>query len=248
MIGKGYVAAGINALCRNTTLAILYNPEKHHRRSIRLTGYDYRQSGAYFVTIVTQNRICLFGDVLNGEIVLNDTGRIAQASWVGLSSRFPTVVLDSFVVMPNHIHGIIIVGAQFIAPGSAQFIAPGPVLHNQAGIAQEGAMNRAPTLGEIVRAYKTASTRLIRQTANADFAWQRNYHEHIVRSDESLNHIRQYILENPSRWAMDRENRDASTPEPESAWREKSGHSTSPETDLGHKNLKRKIYSRKGDS
>ena len=76
-------------------------------------------------------------------MVLSDTGRIAKASWVGLSSRFPTVSLDSFVVMPNHIHGIITVGAQFIAPDSAQFIAPASVPHNQAGIAQEGAMNRA---------------------------------------------------------------------------------------------------------
>jgi putative transposase len=220
-------------------LPIRYNPEKHHRRSIRLTGYDYKQSGAYFVTIVTRNRSCLFGEISDGEMVLSHTGRISQVSWIGLSSRFPGVLMDSFVVMPNHIHGIIIIGAQIIAPDS--------VPHNHRGIAQEGAMNRAPTLGEIVRAYKAASTRLIRQTANADFAWQRNYHEHIIRSDESLNHIRQYILENPSRWAMDRENPDASTPEPESAWREKRGHSTSPETGLGHKNLKRKIYSRKGD-
>jgi REP element-mobilizing transposase RayT len=131
-------------------LATQYNSERHHRRSIRLTGYDYKRSGAYFVTIVTRNRLCLFGDISDGEMVLSDTGRIAKASWVGLSSRFPTVSLDSFVVMPNHIHGIIAVGAQFIAPNSAQFIAPSSVPHNQAGIAQEGAMNRA-LLGYIRR-------------------------------------------------------------------------------------------------
>jgi hypothetical protein len=83
--------------------------------------------------------------------------------------------------------------------GRARIIAPASVPHNRTDTAQEGAMNRAPTLGEIVRAYKAVSTRLIRQTANADFAWQRNYYEHIVRSDESLNRIRQYIRENPSR-------------------------------------------------
>ena len=132
--------------CIEATLAIQYNPEKHHRRSIRLTGYDYKQSGAYFVTIVTRNRICLFGDITDGEIVLNDTGRIAEVSWVGLSSRFPTVSLDSFVVMPNHIHGIITVGAQFIAPDSdsVQFIAAASAPYNHVGIAQEGAMNRGP--------------------------------------------------------------------------------------------------------
>ena len=178
-------------------------------------------------------------------MVLSDSGRIAQVSWIGLSSRFSAVLLDSFVVMPNHIHGIIIVGAQFIAPASVQFIAPASVPHNRTDTAQEGAIHRAPTLGEIVRAYKAASTRLIRQTANADFAWQRNYYEHIVRSDESLNRIRQYILENPSRWATDRENPDTSTPEPENAWREKRGHSTSPERGLGHKNLKRRSNSEK---
>jgi REP element-mobilizing transposase RayT len=191
-------------------LATQYNPEKHHRRSIRLTGYDYKQSGAYFVTIVTHNRICLFGDISDGEMVLSDTGRIAEVSWVGLLSRFPVVSLDFFVVMPNHIHGILIVGAQFIAPALAPY--------NHVGIAQEGAMNRAPTLGEIIRTYKAASTRMIRQTANLEFAWQRNYYEHVVRNEESLNRIRQYILENPARWAMDRENPDTSNPEPENPW------------------------------
>ena len=191
-------------------MATQYNPEKHHRRSIRLTGYDYKQSGAYFVTIVTHNRICLFGDISDGEMVLSDTGRIAEVSWVGLLSRFPVVSLDFFVVMPNHIHGILIVGAQFIAPAS--------VPYNHVGIAQEGAMNRAPTLGEIIRTYKAASTRMIRQTANLEFAWQRNYYEHVVRNEESLNRIRQYILENTARLAMDRENPDTSNPEPENPW------------------------------
>jgi putative transposase len=177
------------------------------------------------VTIVTRNRLCLFGDISDGEMVLSDTGRIAEVSWVGLSSRFPTVPLDSFVVMPNHIHGIITVGAQFIAPDSAQFIAPASVPHNQAGIAQDGAVNRAPTLGEIIRTYKAALTRMIRQTVNLEFAWQRNYYEHVVRSEESLNRIRQYILENPARWAIDRENPDTSNPEPENPWEGKVGSS-----------------------
>ena len=82
-------------------------------------------------------------------------------------------------------------------------------------------MNRAPTLGEMVRTYKAASTRMIRQTANPEFAWQRNYYEHIIRNEESLNRIRQYILENPSRWVIDRENPAASNPEAENPWEEK---------------------------
>jgi REP element-mobilizing transposase RayT len=131
------------------------------------------------------------------------------------------VSLDSFVVMPNHIHGIIIVGAQFIAPDSVQFIAPSSVPHNQVDTVQEGVMNRAPTLGEIVRAFKAASTRTIRQAANPEFAWQRNYYEHIIRSEESLNRIRQYVLDNPLRWAIDRENPDASNPETKNPCEEK---------------------------
>ena len=156
------------------------------------------------MTICTRNRECLFGALTDDEVGLNDSGRLASVAWEELPSRFPTVSLDSFVVMPNHIHGIITVGAQFIAPASAPY--------NHVGIAREGAMNRAPTLGEIVRTYKAASTRMIRQTANLEFAWQRNYYEHVVRNEESLNRIRQYIMENPARWAIDRENPDTSNP------------------------------------
>jgi len=182
-----------------------YNPEKHHRRSVRLPKFDYKQPGAYFVTICTQNRECLFGTAADGKIQMNDAGRIAQVSWRGLPSQFSNISLDAFVVMPNHVHGIILVGAQFIAPSDS------PRNH-------QGVMNRAPTLGEIVRAYKAGSTRMIRKAANANFAWQRNYYEHVIRDEESFNRIRQYILDNPGRWEIDRENPQATTPEPENAW------------------------------
>jgi len=135
-----------------------YDPEKHHRRSIRLQGYDYTQPGAYFVTICTQTRACLFGAVADGEMQLSNPGQIAKAAWDELPARFPSVRLDAFIVMPNHVHGIIMVGAQFIAPSDG-FGATNP-----------GVMNHAPTLGNIVRAYKAASTRLIRQAGTPDFA------------------------------------------------------------------------------
>lgn len=183
-----------------------YNPEKHHRRSIRLKGFDYKQSGAYFVTICTQNRECLFGTAGDGEIQQNDAGRTAQVSWQELPSRFSNISLDAFVVMPNHIHGIIVVGRQFIASSAAQD-------------KNQGAINRAPTLGEIVRAYKASSARLIRSAANANVAWQRNYYEHVIRDEQSFDRIRQYILDNPVRWSVDPENPHATTPEPEHAWK-----------------------------
>ena len=156
-----------------------YDPDKHHRRSIRLKGYDYAGPGAYFVTICTQDRACFFGAVADGEMQLNNSGQIAKAAWDELPARFPSVRLDAFIVMPNHVHGIIMVGAQFIAPSDGF------------GATNQGVMNHAPTLGEIVRAYKAASTRLIRQAGTPDFAWQRNYYEHIVRDEEALDRIRQ---------------------------------------------------------
>ena len=182
------------------------DPEKHHRRSIRLKGYDYAQEGVYFVTVCTQTRACLFGAVADGEMQLNNAGEIAKAAWDDMPARFPSVRLDAFIVMPNHVHGIIIVGAQFIAPSDG-FDGT-----------NQGVMNYAPTLGDMVRAYKAASTRLIRQAGTPAFAWQRTYYEHVVRDEESLSRLRQYILDNPARWAFDHENPAAKTPEPEDAW------------------------------
>ena len=167
----------------------------------------------------------MFGAVADGEMQLNNPGQIAKAAWDELPARFPSVRLDAFIVMPNHVHGIIIVGAQFIAPQKtpptivgAQFIAPSDGFGT--ATIDQGVINHAPTLGEMVRAYKAASTRLIRQAGTPDFAWQRNYYEHVVRDEQSLNRIRQYILDNPARWEFDRENPAATTLEPEDAWRD----------------------------
>jgi putative transposase len=159
--------------------------DTHHRRSVRLQGYDYAQAGAYFVTICTQDRECSLGKVVDGEMALSDAGRMVQSVWEGLPGRFPTVELDQFVVMPNHIHGILVlVGAQFIAPTvhaqnkrmvGAQFIAPNasgrdklsrPTGRDKSrpyiGTAEPGMISRAPTLGEVVRAFKAATARQIR--------------------------------------------------------------------------------------
>lgn len=188
-----------------------YGTERHNRRSVRLAGYDYAQSGAYFVTVCTQKRASLFGSITNGEMQLNDAGRIVQEVWRDLPARFSQVRIDNSIVMPNHIHGIVLVGAQFIAPSNP----PPDIAESPTG----SAIGRAPTLGEIIRAYKAISTRGIRRTVKADFSWQRNYYEHIVRNEESLNRIREYIVNNPSQWDVDRENQAAITPEPKDAWR-----------------------------
>lgn len=185
------------------------DPEKHHRRSIRLKGYDHAQPGAYFVTVVTQDRTCLFGDVVDGETRLNDAGCMVVAEWEALPDRFPGVDLDAFIVMPNHIHGIIVVteGAGLV-----------PAL--------DGATTRvAPTLGDVVGAFKSRVTvEYIRGVKAAMWSafrsrlWQRNYYEHVIRDEESLSRIRRYIVDNPMRWEYDRENPLALAPEARNVW------------------------------
>mgnify|MGYP000913469741 FL=1 len=162
-----------------------YDPKKHHRRSIRLKGYDYSQSGACFVTICTQNRVCLFGDIVDGEMRLNDAGKIVHGVWNDLPNHYPGMELDAFVVMPNHVHGIIVI------VGAGLKLAP----------TKRG-------LPEIIRGFKTFSSRRINELRGTPGipVWQRNYYEHIVRNDESLYRIREYIINNPMQWEQDREN------------------------------------------
>jgi putative transposase len=167
-----------------------YNPETHHRRSIRLKGFDYSKEGAYFMTICAQERECLFGEVVNGEMVMNEAGARVQAVWDELPCHYPQVRLDAFAIMPNHVHGIVMlttVGARFIAPSS--IIAP----------------NHVPTVGEIVRGFKARCTRAINQMRNTRGVpvWQRNYYEHIIRGEVDYNRIAEYISTNPQRWMSD---------------------------------------------
>lgn len=172
-----------------------YNPDIHHRRSIRLKEYDYTQSGAYFVTIVTHEHEPLFGEIVDGVMNLNAWGEIARHEWFKTAELRPNIELyeDEFVVMPNHTHGIIWtnddVGAERrSAPTDAE------IPHVTAG-----------SLGAVVRAYKSAVTYAInaaRQTRGM-VVWQRNYYERIVRNDVGLNRIRKYIADNPLKWADD---------------------------------------------
>ena len=160
---------------------------KQSRRSLRLKGYDYSQAGAYFVTICTHNRECLFGGVLDGHMRLNDAGRSIQAAWETLPHFYPHAVLDAVVVMPNHVHGIIIlVGAGF---------KPAPT-----GICYG--------LPELIRAVKTFSSRRINELRGTPGAtvWQRNYFERVIRNDNEMHRIREYIFNNPAQWELDREN------------------------------------------
>lgn len=171
-----------------------YNPDKHHRRSIRLKGYDYSQAGAYFVTICTKNRQCLFGNVVNGEMIFNDAGQIARKCWLEIPDHYPNAILDEFVIMPNHIHGIIIinVGANNNSP-----------LQNHSAVQSSPFQSPSKTIGSIIRGFKIGVTKWFRQNTDVYDVWQRNYYEHIIRNDDELNTIRQYIIDNPLKWQED---------------------------------------------
>jgi len=177
------------------------NRNRHPRRSIRLQGFDYSQPGAYFVTVCTRERACLFGDVVDGEMRLNEAGRIVEQCWSAISIHFPNVVLDAFVVMPNHVHGIVLIAGETVG---AKNVSPLP--------------GTSKTIGSIVRGFKIGVTKWFRDNCGIGEVWQRNYYEHIIRDDGSLNRIREYIRNNPMRWAFDRENPTATEMEPEAAW------------------------------
>ncbi len=263
-----------------------YNPTRHHRRSIRLQGYDYTQPGAYFVTIVTHHRTHLFGAVVDGNMQLNDWGDIVRDEWFKTAQIRPYVQLrdDEFVVMPNHIHGIIWivgdgsrqVGARSVEVGmrrrgarpsggarpsvgarpsggarrqvgARRRRAPTGARSVEVGMRRRGARpsggtrpsvgarpsggarsRRIPTddhtfdihtleqfgkpvcgsIPTIIRSFKSAVTKRINRLRNSSGkpVWQRNYYEHIIRRERTLNAIRQYIIDNPHRWHMDREN------------------------------------------
>ena len=187
---------------------VIDHPPFRQRRNLRLGGYDYAQPGAYFLTICVHDRACLLGDIVDEEMRLNDAGQVIANTWKELPKRFATLTLDRFVVMPNHVHGILMidVGRPYIT-------------HHRPGAAGE------PTIGRIVGAFKSLTTvnyiRGVRQCAWTPFngrLWQRNYYEHVIRDETSLNRIREYILQNPLRWAVDRENPAAVDPESVEAW------------------------------
>ncbi len=181
----------------------MFDPLRYHGKSIRLKGWDYTQTGAYFVTICTHEREPLFGRVLHGKMVLNVFGRIAWEEWFRTARIRPNVELfeDEFVVMPDHVHGIVwIVGDENVdAQRRCASTKPGGVTPN----------NVAPgSLGAIVRAFKSMVTKRINEHRGTPGArvWQRNYYEHIIRTDRALNAIRRYIMNNPMRWQFDRYN------------------------------------------
>ncbi|MXY43808.1 MAG: transposase [Dehalococcoidia bacterium] len=169
---------------------------------MRLKAYDYSKAGAYFVTVVAQDRLCLFGDVIEDEMHVNRAGAMVSEVWRQLPSRFPTIELDAFVVMPNHVHGIVVLNLPVGVP-----------LVGTLGDEDRATTRVAPTLGDVVGAYKSITT--VRYTRGVKVGlwnayqgrlWQRNYYEHVIRNESELNRAREYIVGNPALWVRDREN------------------------------------------
>jgi len=171
---------------------LLFNPNIHHRSSIRLKGYDYSQEGLYFITLCCQDRMCLFGDIINGEMVLNEYGKIAKNEWLKTPEIRPNVELCDFVIMPNHVHGI-------IRMGRGELHSP-----DNRGECNSPLRSPSQTIGAIVRGYKSSVTKNIVLLGFVGKIWQRNYYEHIIRDGKSFQTISEYIKNNPVNWKNDK--------------------------------------------
>jgi putative transposase len=199
-----------------------YNPDIHHRRSIRLKDYDYSQTGAYFVTICAWQRECLFGAIVDGEMVLNDLGRIVVDEWEKTATLRPNVELDLFSVMPNHFHGIFLihdnvraphpdqknnVGAHCMRPESAEMATMAQSTENRAHVGAP-LRRQSGSIGSVFAGFKSATTKRINIIRNNPGCpvWQRNYYERVIRNEDELSRAREYIVNNPMKWELDKEN------------------------------------------
>ncbi len=200
-----------------------YNPQIHHRKSIRLKGYDYSREGLYFITICCHNRDCLFGEIIENndlinptqQMILNDAGKIAIECWLQIPEHFPNVILHEHIIMPNHIHGIIELN------GSLDFGVQNVMVQNvwvqnfeplpptpppQPPSRQQNAFQKIipRSIGSIIRGYKIGVTKWFRKNTDLQTVWQRNYYEHIIRNEQSYQTIAEYIITNPEKWKDDK--------------------------------------------
>ncbi len=224
------------------------------RNSLRLKGYDYSQPGAYFITICTENKICYLGNIVDGITISYPISDIIREIWQEIPEKFQGVDLDTFIIMPNHVHGIVIINKEcrdmiqqtrrnntenirgglihkirikdYINDPKVSFINQTPA-NNFTKDNKVGLINRIPTknqafteaknwnlmqnskqtVGKIIRYFKAKTSKIVHYKFFPSFQWQRNYYEHTVRSSRELNSIREYIINNPIKWALDRENR-----------------------------------------
>jgi len=207
---------------------VKFDPEKHHRRSVRLKRYDYTGNNAYFVTICTYQKECLFGTISNGRMNLNVMGEYVRKTWLETAEKRINIKLNDFVIMPNHFHGILWLMRRDtppfgdkscrdpeFRPGNSKWAQHAVPLHGCSSLNP----NCAPTyeqfgkpvqssLPTIIRSFKSAASKIINENRliPGTMVWQRNYYEHIIRSHEELRQTIEYIRSNPGHWTDDKEN------------------------------------------
>ena len=189
---------------RETGARVTFDPERNHRRSIRLKGYDYSSEGAYFITICTKDRECFLGEIAQGEARINPAGNAIKYWWIELQNKFENIELDEYIIMPNHIHGIIYI----TNVGADLRVCPAENRTNT----DKGEHIGSP-LHRFIQWFKTMSINEYIAGVNHygwhrfnGKLWQRNYYERIIRDKEELNRVREYIANNPMRWAEDENN------------------------------------------
>ncbi|MFN4006656.1 MAG: transposase [Chitinophagaceae bacterium] len=185
-----------------------YNPNIHHRKSIRLKGYDYTQAGLYFITICCNRGGELhspFGYIENGQMILNEYGQIAYNEWMKTPEIRPNVELGAFIIMPNHMHGIIrLLGRGELHSPNETGIYDMPEPPDNGGVCKTPLQSPSQTVGAIVRGYKSSVTKRLGLLGFNGKLWQRNYYEHIIRNELSYQNISNYIINNPAKWQEDK--------------------------------------------
>ncbi|EHC14048.1 transposase [Fischerella thermalis] len=181
---------------------------KYRVESTRLPNRNYAANGSYFITICTKNRDHYFGNVVSGQVHLSVIGKIAQRFWVDIPNHFDYTYIDAYVIMPNHVHGIVVIDR----PENVETLHCNVSTQNDVpwDITQRQFMsNISPkpgSLGAIARSYKSVVTRWCRENGHNHFAWQSRFYDHIIRADGSLDRIREYIINNPTKWEEDKNN------------------------------------------
>jgi putative transposase len=177
-----------------------------HRHSIRLPGYDYSQEGAYFVPIVAQDRRCLFGCVKDGEMVLNEVGCVVSVQWLQLAYRFTNLELGEWVIMPNHVHGILVITGKGEASSDKLYVPIKSPIKDASPLRPNGTI--PGSVGAIIQNFNSVASRKINACSGKakELIWQRNYYEHIIRNERDMLAITDYILTNPLNWEKDEEN------------------------------------------
>lgn len=184
----------------------------HNRQSNRLEGYDYSKAGWYYVTICTYEHQCLFGHIENDQMVLNDRGRIVEEEWLKAQTIRNNITLDEFIIMPNHIHGIIILhDEEELAPPLADddgFVGLSDNVGATRWVAQRPTGPARKSLGAIIGQFKSKTTKEMKKQGllTKHAVWQRDFYDHIIRNLTALHHIREYIQQNPVNWATDKYN------------------------------------------